>query len=366
MARRKQIKKIGVLTSGGDSQGMNAAVRAVVRYGLSKGLEVYGIYGGYEGLIKGGDGIRKFGPLDVSNIVGRGGTMLLSARCPEFKEEASMQKGIANCRKLGIGGLVTIGGDGTFRGASDLCERGLPCIGIPGTIDNDITCTDRTIGFDTATNFTMKCIDNLRETDESHARCNVIEVMGRNSGFIAAYSGMACGAVGIVVLEDHGYSEEKLLEKISACRAHGKRNIMVVVSEGVLGYSEKLYEKIKGLGIDTKFARLAHIVRGGSPTLSDRVLATKMGTAAVDFLLEGRENIFVCERNGKMVGTDIKYAIVNDKMYKSTFIPGVKAPTDEELARFKPRQIKEMKELCEQRAAEIREMLDSADSVSTF
>ncbi len=364
MARK--IKKIGVLTSGGDSQGMNAAVRAVVRYGLSKGLEVYGIYGGYEGLMNGGNGIRKFTSADVSNIIDKGGTVLYSARCPEFREEASMQAGIANCKKLGIGGLITIGGDGTFRGASDLTERGLPCIGIPGTIDNDITCTDRTIGFDTATNFTMQCIDNLRETDESHARCNVIEAMGRNSGFIAAYAGMACGAVGIVVLEDHSYSEEKLLEKIAACRAHGKRNIMVVVSEGVLGYSEKLAEKIKGLGIETKFARLAHIVRGGSPTLADRILATEMSTAAVDFLLEGRKNIFVCERDGKLVGTDIKYAIATDKLYKSTFIPGVKAPTDDELSRFTAKQIKEMRELCAQRAAEISRMLEIADSVSAF
>lgn len=363
---KKKISKIGVLTSGGDAQGMNAAVRAVVRHGIESGLEVYGIYGGYEGLVNGGDGIKKFSALDVANILPLGGTKLYSARCVEFKEEWAMQKAIDNCRKLGIDGLVTIGGDGTFRGACDLCVRGIPCIGIPATIDNDITCTDMTIGFDTAANFTMQCIDNLRETDESHARCNVIEVMGRNAGYIAAYSAIASGAVGVVVKEDLNYSEDALIEKIENARKCGKRNIMVIVSEGVDNYSEGLAKTIQAkTGIETKFARLAHIVRGGSPTLEDRILATRMGVVAVDMLLEGKQNLFVCKRGNDYVGVDIQYAIANDKMYKSRFTPSVRLK-DEDMAKFTKEQLDEMAALCDQRESEMKELLGVADSVSSF
>ncbi|MBO4769567.1 MAG: 6-phosphofructokinase [Clostridia bacterium] len=363
-----KIKKIGVLTSGGDSQGMNAAVRAVVRHGIANGLEVYGIYEGYKGLVDGGEKIRKFTAADVANIVGRGGTTIYSARLVGFREEWAMQQGIRNARELGIDGLVTIGGDGTFRGAYDLCMRGFPCIGIPGSIDNDITCTDRTIGFDTATNITVRCIDSLRDTDESHMRCNVIEAMGRNAGYIALYAGIACGATGIVIKEDLGYSEDSLLEKIRAARLHGKRNIMVVVSEGVEGYSEKLAGTIQEkTGIETKFARLAHIVRGGSPTAEDRLLATRMGTAAVDMLIAGEQNKFVCLRDNRIVGVDIQYAIMNDNLYKARFTPAVRAKlTDESKSRFSKEQLDEMEALCDLRENEIKDLLRIADTTSTY
>ena len=363
-----KIKKIGVLTSGGDSQGMNAAVRAVVRHGAANGLEVYGIYEGYQGLVDGGDKIKRFTPSDVANIIGHGGTKIYSARCVGFREEWAMQQGIRNARDIGLDGLVTIGGDGTFRGAYDLCVRGFPCIGIPGSIDNDITCTDRTIGFDTATNFTMQCIDHLRETDESHARCNVIEAMGRNAGYIALYAGIACGATGIVIKEDLGYSEEKLIDKIKKVRAHGKRNIMVVVSEGVEGYSEKLAKTIQEkTGIETKFARLAHIVRGGTPTLADRILATRMGTAAVDLLIAGDQNKFVCLRDNRIVGVDIQYAIMNDKLYKARFTPSVKEKLSEkDRERFTADQLREMESLCDIREREIKDLLHIADTTTNY
>lgn len=346
---RKKIKRIGVLTSGGDSQGMNAAVRAVVRHALSLGLTVYGIYGGYEGLINGGDEVQKFTASSVNNIIDRGGTALYSARSGRFKTEEGMQKAIETLKKHKIDGLVVIGGDGTFRGASDLCARGIPCVGIPATIDRDITCTDRTIGYDTALNITMRCIDNLRDTDESHARCNVIEAMGRNAGYLAVESAIACGAVGIVVKEDLDYNEDALIEKINTVRANGKRNIMVVVSEGVDGYSEKLAKTIQEkTGIETKFARLAHIVRGGSPTAVDRVFASKMGVEAVELLVKGKQNIFVCERQGKLVTADIQKAVINDKMYKSRFTPSVEYP-EAALANYTAKEVKEMEALCKER-----------------
>jgi len=361
----KQFKKIGVLTSGGDAPGMNAAVRAVTRYALKMGLEVYGIYEGYQGLIDGKGSIKKFAPHDVANIIDKGGTMLYSARCVQFKEEEYMQKAVDVCHEFGIDGIVTIGGDGTFRGASDLCRHGIPCIGIPGTIDNDITCTDNSIGYDTAMNTVVEAIDRLRDTCESHARCNVVEVMGRNAGYIALETSIAVGATAVVVLEDPSYDEAVLIEKIKVARAAGKRNFIVIVAEGVDNYSEGLAKRIQAeTGVETKFARLAHIVRGGSPSLADRVLAARMGVAAVDFLLEGKENVFVCERDGEMVATDIQEAIVIDKLYKSSFTPGMEPPAA--LANYSPERQAEMKAFCAMRAAEVKELLAISESCASY
>ena len=361
----KQFKKIGVLTSGGDAPGMNAAVRAVTRYALQKGLEVYGIYEGYKGLIEGKGSIKKFAPHDVANSINKGGTMLYSARCVEFKQEEYIDKAVETCREFGIDGIVTIGGDGTFRGASDLCKKGIPCIGIPGTIDNDITCTDNSIGYDTAMNTVIEAVDRLRDTCESHARCNVVEVMGRNAGYIALETSIAVGATAVVVLEDANYNEATVIEKIRTAREAGKRNFVVIVAEGVDNYAEGLAKRIQSeTGVETKFARLAHIVRGGSPTLADRVLAAKMGVAAVDFLLEGKENVFVCERDGEMVATDIQEAIVIDKLYKSSFTPGLEAP--KALENYSPERQAEMREFCEMRAKEVKALLSVSESISNY
>ncbi len=362
----KEFKKIGILTSGGDAPGMNAAVRAVTRYAIRRGMEVYGIYEGYKGLIDGGDGVKKLAPQDVANIIEKGGTILYSARCLEFKEEAGLKRAVDVCHQIGIDGIIAIGGDGTFRGASDLCKRGIPCIGIPGTIDNDITCTDDSIGYDTAMNTVVEAVDRLRDTCESHARCNVVEVMGRNAGYIALETSIAVGATAVVVKEDLNYKEEAVFEKIRAGRAAGKRNFIVIVAEGVENYSEGLAARIQEqTGVETKFARLAHIVRGGSPSLSDRLLAARMGIAAVDFLLEGRENVFVCERDGKMVATDIQKAIVIDKMYKSGFTPSVKYP-EKELAAYSPAEVEDMKAFCAMREQEVKELLAISENISNY
>ena len=358
------IKKIGILTSGGDSPGMNAAVRAVTRYALKRGLEVYGVYEGYKGLIEGN--LRKFAPHDVANIIEKGGTILYSARSEEFKTPEGIERAVATCRKFGIDGLVTIGGDGTFRGASDLCRQGIPCVGIPGTIDNDITCTDRSIGFDTAMNTVVEMVDRLRDTCESHARCNVVEVMGRNAGYIALETGIAVGATATVIKEDDHYSEEELIEKIRSCRKAGKRNMILMVAEGVENYAEALAKKVEAeTGIETRFARFAHIVRGGSPSLADRLLASRMGVAAVDYLLAGWRNIFVCLRNGKMEPMDIQRAIVIDKMYKSSFDPKTAYP-DEALSAFDEKSISEMEDFCRMRAEEVYELLTIAEDISNY
>ncbi len=362
----KTFHKIGILTSGGDAPGMNAAVRAITRYALKKGLEVYGIYEGYKGLMEGKGGIKKFTPRDVANIIEKGGTILYSARCLEFKEEAGVQRAVDICHEFGIDGIIAIGGDGTFRGASDLCKKGIPCIGIPGTIDNDITCTDNSIGFDTAMNTVIEAVDRLRDTCESHARCNVVEVMGRNAGYIALETSIAVGAIAVVIKEDLNYSEAHVIEKIRAGRAAGKRNFIIIVAEGVENYSEGLAKRIQAeTGVETKFARLAHIVRGGSPSLADRLLAARMGVAAVDLLLEGKENVFVCERRGEMVATDIQEAIVIDRMYKSRFTPSVLYP-EEALKSYPAEKVEEMKAFCEMRRKEVTDLLTISEDISNY
>ena len=331
----KDFKRIGVLTSGGDAPGMNAAIRAVVRTALSHGVEVMGIYRGYSGLIDGD--IKKLEFRDVSNIINKGGTTLYSDRCPEFKTKEGMQKAVDTCREFGIDGIVAIGGDGTFRGATDLTAHGVPCIGIPATIDNDISSTDNTIGFDTAMNTVVELVDKLRDTCESHARCNVVEVMGRGAGDIAISTGIASGATAIVVPEFH-YDDDAIIQQIKDARIMGKRNFIIIVSEGVgSDYAPSLASKIQNeTGVETKFARLAHVVRGGNPTLKDRVLASTMGAIAVEELLKGHSNLVMCDKLGKIVPVDINYALILDRMYKGKLKDGdLDGFTSEDLDRMK-------------------------------
>ena len=337
----KRFKKIGVLTSGGDAPGMNAAVRAVARTAIANGVEVMGIYRGYSGLIDGD--IKKIEVRDVSNIINKGGTSLYSDRCPEMMTKEGMAKAVETCYANGIDGIVAIGGDGTFRGAQALTKHGIPCVGIPGTIDNDITSTDNTIGFDTAMNTVIDLVDKLRDTCESHARCNVVEVMGRGAGDIALSTGIASGATAVIIPE-FPFSDDDLCEKISAARKVGKRNFIVIVSEGVgsdygPALAKKIQEKTK---VETKFARLAHIVRGGAPTLRDRVLASQMGVYAVGQLLKGKSNVVICERHDEIVATDIDFALAVDAMYKNKL-------SAEELASFDEKTLKKMQSFVDER-----------------
>ena len=346
------IRKIGILTSGGDAPGMNAAVRAVARKVLDMGLEAVGIQGGYSGLIH--DKIIPLTSRSLSNIVSRGGTFLYSDRCDEFKTEAGMQIAIETCRRHKIDAIVACGGDGTFRGATDLSNRGIPTIGIPCTIDNDITMTDYTIGFDSAMNTAMKMLDCLHDTCESHARCNVVEVMGRDCGQIALCTAIATGAAAAIVPEIP-FDESELIERIAKMRADGKRSFLVVVSEGVFTpdgkkYGEVLTPKIEAqTGVETRFARFAHIVRGGDPSLRDRYTATRMGVAAVELLLEGKSNLVVCEIDGKILPVDINFAQILDRMYKKKLKPG-------DLDAYSDAQQAEMKAVIEKRRAELDEM----------
>ena len=352
----KEFKKIGILTSGGDAPGMNAAVRAVARTALKHGVEVVAIYRGYSGLIDGD--VKKFDVRDVSNIISHGGTALYSDRCPEFKTKEGMQKALDTCKKFGIDGVVAIGGDGTFRGATDLTANGIPCVGIPATIDNDITSTEATIGFDTAMNTVVEIVDKLRDTCESHARCNVVEVMGRGAGDIALNTAIAGGATAVVVPE-FPYSTEEICEKIKASKALGKRNFIVIVSEGVGSeYAPALAKTIQETtGVETKFARIAHIVRGGNPTLRDRVLASKMGVYAAEELLKGNSNLVVCEKQGKLVSTEIKFALVLDKLYKGTLKEG-------EIDAFSPEQVAEMKAIIDAKMARLSELYEVGTTIN--
>lgn len=353
----KKFKTIGVLTSGGDAPGMNAAVRAVVRTAISNGVEVVGIYRGYSGLISGD--IKPLGLRDVSNIINKGGTVLYSDRCPEFKTEKGLAKGIATCREFGIDGIIAIGGDGTFMGATKLTNHGIPCIGIPGTIDNDISSTDSTIGFDTAMNTVIDLVDKLRDTCESHARCNVVEVMGRGAGDIALNAGIASGATATVIPE-FVTDDDEICRKISTSRRHGKRNFIILVSEGVgSDYAPALAEKIMmRTGVDTKFARLAHVVRGGNPTLRDRVMASEMGTFAVNELLAGNSDIVICQRNGKIVATDINYALNLDRLYKG------KVTKEEMLEKFDEATVEKMCAEAAERRARIEWLYSVEQTIS--
>lgn len=333
------IKRIGVLTSGGDAPGMNAAVRAVVRTAVRRGVEVMAVYRGYSGLISGD--VHPFAVRDVSNIINKGGTILYSDRCPEMKTAEGLAKAVENCHKFGIEGLVCIGGDGTFKGAMKLTDAGIPCVGVPATIDNDIASTDNTIGYDTAMNTVVDLIDKLRDTCESHARCNVVEVMGRNCGDIALNTGIASGATAVVVPE-FPHDDNSICKKIKAGREIGKRNFIVIVSEGVgAAYGPALTEKIESTtGVEARFARLSHVVRGGNPSLRDRVLASRLGVLAVEELLIGNSNIVVCERDNQTIAEDIYFALTMDAMYKDKLKDG-------DLDRFSEKEIQRMREAVE-------------------
>ena len=305
------IRTIGVLTSGGDAPGMNAAIRAVVRRALAKGLKVRGIRRGYHGLLK--EEIIDMSARDVSDIIERGGTVLQTARCKTMRTEEGQQKAAAICKKYGIDGLVVIGGDGSFAGAQKLANLGVNTIGIPGTIDLDIACTDYTIGFDTAINTAMSAIDKIRDTSTSHERCSIIEVMGRNAGHIALWCGIANGAEDILIPGKYDFNEEKIIEKIIENKKKGKKHYIIVNAEGV-GHSSSMAKRIEeATGIETRATILGHMQRGGSPSCKDRVYASMMGSMAVDLLAEGKTNRVVAYKNGEFVDYDIDEALAMTK-----------------------------------------------------
>ena len=301
------MKSIAVLTSGGDAPGMNAAVRAVVRTACQRGIKVYGVDRGYTGLIKGD--VHEMNLRSVSDIITRGGTILYSARCPEFKTEEGIQKAVDTCKRVGIDGMVIIGGDGSFRGARDLSLRGIPCIGLPGTIDNDISCTDYTIGYDTCLNTIVQMVDRIRDTSESHDRCTVVEVMGRGAGYLALESGIAVGATSILVPEVEYDIERDIIARIREFQKTGKRHFRVIVAEGVGGTAE-IAKKIEAeTGVESRATILGHVQRGGSPTARDRIMASQMGSRAVDLLTQGIGNRVVGIRDNKIVDFDIFEAL---------------------------------------------------------
>lgn len=301
------MKSIAVLTSGGDAPGMNPAVRAVVRTACQRGIKVYGVDRGYTGLINGD--IHEMNLRSVSDIITRGGTILYSARCPEFKTEEGLQKAVATCKKFGIDGMVIIGGDGSFRGARDLSLRGIPCIGLPGTIDNDISCTDYTIGYDTCLNTIVQMVDRIRDTSESHDRCTVVEVMGRGAGYLALEAGIAVGATSIIVPEVEYDIERDVIARIREFQKTGKKHFIVIVAEGVGGTAE-IAKKIEAeTGVESRATILGHVQRGGSPTARDRIMASQMGSRSVDLLTQGIGNRVVGIRDNKIVDFDIFEAL---------------------------------------------------------
>ena len=303
----KEIKTIGVLTSGGDAPGMNAAIRAVVRKALVTGKKVKGILKGYSGLLN--EEIIDMSANDVSNTIERGGTILFTARCKEFMTEEGQQRGAEICRKHGIDGIVVIGGDGSFRGAQKLANLGINTIGVPGTIDLDISCTEYTIGFDTAVNTAMEAIDKVRDTSTSHERCSIIEVMGRNAGYIALWCGIANGAEDILLPENYDYDEQKIINNIIENRKRGKKHHIIVNAEGV-GHSASMARRIEAAtGIETRATILGHMQRGGSPTCKDRVYASMMGAMAADLLCDGKTNRVVGYQHGRFQDFDINEAL---------------------------------------------------------
>lgn len=303
----KQVKTIGVLTSGGDAPGMNAAIRAVVRTAIHEGMEVKGIMRGYAGLLQ--EEIVDMSSTSVSDIIHRGGTILYTARCQEFTTEAGQKKGAEICRKHGIDGIVVIGGDGSFRGAGKLSALGINTIGLPGTIDLDIACTDYTIGFDTAVNTAMEAIDRVRDTSTSHERCSIIEVMGRNAGYIALWCGFANGAEDILLPERYDGDEQALINRIIENRKRGKKHHIIINAEGI-GHSASMARRIEAAtGIETRATILGHMQRGGAPTCKDRVYASIMGSKAVELLCQGKSNRVVGYKHGEFVDFDIQEAL---------------------------------------------------------
>lgn len=307
----KEIKTIGVLSSGGDAPGMNAAIRAVVRTAIYRGKKVKGIRKGYNGLLN--EDIIDMKAKDVSDTIQRGGTILYTARCPEFKQEEYQKKGAEICKKHGIDGLVVIGGDGSFAGAQKLANLGVNTVGVPGTIDLDIACTDYTIGFDTAVNTAMEAIDKVRDTSTSHERCSIIEVMGRSAGYIALWCGIANGAEDILLPENYNYDEQQLINNIIENRKLGKKHHIIINAEGI-GHSVSMARRIEAAtGVETRATILGHMQRGGSPTCRDRVTASIMGAKAVDLLCEGKTNRVVALKSNEYVDYDINQALGMNK-----------------------------------------------------
>ncbi len=307
----KEIKTIGVLTSGGDAPGMNAAIRAVVRKACAAGKNVKGIRRGYQGLLE--EDIIDMSRHSVSDIVDKGGTILFTARCSEFRTEEGQKKGAEICRKHGIDGLVVIGGDGSYAGARKLAGLGINTVGVPGTIDLDIACTEYTIGFDTAVNTAMQAIDKVRDTSTSHERCSIIEVMGRNAGYIALWCGIANGAEDILIPEKYDYDEQKIINHIINNRKRGKKHHIIINAEGI-GHSTSMARRIEAAtGMETRATILGYMQRGGSPTCRDRVYATMMGSMAVDLLCAGKSNRVVGFKNGEFCDFDIEEALAMQK-----------------------------------------------------
>ena len=315
----KEVNTIGVLTSGGDAPGMNASIRAVVRQACANGKKVKGIRRGYQGLLE--EDIIDMQRESVSDIVDKGGTILFTARCSEFRTEDGQRKGAEICKKHGIDGLVVIGGDGSFAGAQKLAGFGVNTVGVPGTIDLDIACTEYTIGFDTAVNTAMQAIDKVRDTSTSHERCSIIEVMGRNAGYIALWCGIANGAEDILIPEQYDYDEQKIINNIINNRKRGKKHHIIINAEGI-GHSTSMARRIEAAtGVETRATILGYMQRGGSPTCRDRVYATMMGAMAVDLLCEGKSNRVVGFSHGEFKDFDINEALgmnkgVSDYMIK--------------------------------------------------
>ena len=311
-------KTIGILTSGGDAPGMNAAVRAVTRAALTKGMKVLGILRGYNGLINGD--IIEMNARSVSGIIQRGGTILYTARCLEFKTQEGVKKAVDKCKELGLDGIVVIGGDGSFRGAADLSAHGVPCIGLPGTIDNDIACTEYTIGYDTAMNTAMEMVDKLKDTTQSHDRCSVVEVMGRNAGYIAVNVAVAVGAEAAIVVEK-GFDIDAIIKNILDNRSSGKTHSVLIVAEGIGNAGQIAKDIEEKTGIESRATILGHVQRGGSPTVRDRVVATQMGYHAVELLEKGIGNRVVGLKDNKVYDVDIQEALsmkkpFEDELYK--------------------------------------------------
>ena len=313
---KKEIKKIAVLTSGGDASGMNAAVRAVCRSAIAKGLEAFGVNRGYEGLITGD--LFKMDLRSVSEILHRGGTILYSARCPEFKTKEGIERGVRTCKQFGLDGIVVIGGDGSFRGARDLSLAGIPCVGIPATIDNDISCSDYTIGVDTALNTIIDSVDKIRDTSHSHDRCSLVEVMGRKCGFLALNAGIATGATAIIVPEKKFDFQKDIVERMQYTRGIGKKHFIILIAEGVeySGGTAQLAKDIEdATGVVTRTTVLGYVQRGGSPSAKDRIVATRMGVYAVHLLAQGVGNRVVSVNGEDIVDYDIEEALKMKKQF---------------------------------------------------
>lgn len=301
------MKTIGVLTSGGDAPGMNAAIRSVVRTACENGMRVMGIRRGYNGLMQGD--MYEMNLRSVSNVINRGGTFLYSARSPEFKTEEGLQKALNVAKEVGLDGIVVIGGDGSFRGARDLSLRGLPCVGVPGTIDNDIACSDYTIGYDTAMNTVLEMVDRLRDTSESHDRCTVVEVMGRRAGYIALNAGIACGATSILIPEVEYDFQRDVIDRMKRTQLTGKRHFIIIVAEGIGGVEDMAKRIENETGVETRATILGHVQRGGHPTVRDRVTASLMGHKAVELLKDGIGNRVIAMQHDEIVDYDIFEAL---------------------------------------------------------